>query len=143
MLESVLKRDRNIVAVALVLLTVLAWAYLLRLNATMSAPAMPTMPGMNMGPAAQPFAPMELAYAVVMWAMMMVGMMTPSAAPMILLYARVGRQARAQGAVFAADGLVCGGLPRYLERICRRRGARAGGANECHADHAGNGDRQQ
>ena len=108
-LESVLRRDRNIVAIALVLLTALAWAYLLRLNATMIAPAMPPMPGMNMGPASQPFAPSELAYAVVMWTVMMVGMMTPSAAPMILLYARVGRQARVQGAVFAATGWFAAG----------------------------------
>jgi predicted metal-binding membrane protein len=35
---------------------------------------------------------------------MMVGMMTPSAAPMILIYARVGRQASAQGKPFAAAG---------------------------------------
>jgi predicted metal-binding membrane protein len=34
----------------------------------------------------------------------MVGMMTPSAAPMILIYARVGRQASAQGKPFAATG---------------------------------------
>jgi predicted metal-binding membrane protein len=109
MLETILRRDRNIVALALVLITALAWIYLLRLNATMSAPVMPSMPGMEMGPASQPFAPMELVYAVVMWAVMMVGMMTPSAAPMILLYARVGRQARAQGAVFAATGWFAAG----------------------------------
>ena len=105
MLESVLKRDRNIVAVALILLTVLAWTYLLRLNAAMSA----AMPGMTMAPAPQPFAPSELAYAMAMWAVMMTGMMIPSAAPMILLYARVGRQARAQGAVFAATGWFAAG----------------------------------
>jgi predicted metal-binding membrane protein len=109
MLESVLRRDRSIVALALVLLSALAWLYLLRLNATINAPAMPSMPGMDMGPASQPFAPMELGYAVVMWAMMMIGMMTPSAAPMILLYARVGRQARAQGGVFAATGWFAAG----------------------------------
>jgi predicted metal-binding membrane protein len=108
-LESVLRRDRNIVAVALILLTVLAWAYLLHLNAAISASPMAAMPGMNMGAAPQPLAPSELGYAVVMWAVMMAGMMTPSAAPMILLYARVGRQARAQGAVFAATGWFAAG----------------------------------
>jgi predicted metal-binding membrane protein len=54
-------RDRSIVAVALILLTALAWAYLLHLDAAMSASAMPAMRGMNMGPASQPFAPAELA----------------------------------------------------------------------------------
>ena len=109
MLESVLRRDRSIVAAALILLTALAWAYLLHLNAAMSASAMSAMPGMNMGPASRPIAPPELAYAVVMWAVMMAGMMTPLAAPMILLYARVGRQARTQGAVFAATGWFAAG----------------------------------
>ena len=70
---------------------------------------MPAMRGMNMGPASQPFAPAELAYAVVMWVVMMAGMMTPSAAPMVLLYARVGRQAGAQGVVFAATGWFAAG----------------------------------
>jgi predicted metal-binding membrane protein len=37
-----------------------------------------------------------------MWAVMMVAMMTPSAAPMILLYARVARQAEASRQPFAS-----------------------------------------
>jgi predicted metal-binding membrane protein len=37
-----------------------------------------------------------------MWTVMMVGMMTPSAAPMILMYARAGRYAQAQGTPLAA-----------------------------------------
>jgi predicted metal-binding membrane protein len=113
--ESVLKRDRTIIALALITLTALAWAYLVQLNRTMApTPAMPdmpgmaNMPGMNMG-AAQPFAPLNLALTFAMWATMMVGMMIPSAAPMILLYARVGRQARAQGKLFAAAGWFAGG----------------------------------
>jgi predicted metal-binding membrane protein len=36
---------------------------------------------------------MEFALVFAMWIIMMVGMMTPSAVPMILMYARVGRQA--------------------------------------------------
>jgi predicted metal-binding membrane protein len=39
-----------------------------------------------------------------MWAAMMVGMMIPSATPMILIYARLGRQAAARGKPFAATG---------------------------------------
>jgi len=38
----------------------------------------------------------------VMWTVMMVGMMTPSAGPMILMYARLGRQTEPQGAPLAA-----------------------------------------
>jgi predicted metal-binding membrane protein len=39
-----------------------------------------------------------------MWAVMMIGMMTPSAAPMILVYARVAREAAVQRRPFAAAG---------------------------------------
>jgi predicted metal-binding membrane protein len=37
-----------------------------------------------------------------MWTAMMVGMMTPSEAPMILVYARLGRSTQAQGTPFGA-----------------------------------------
>ena len=56
-----------------------------------------------MMPATEPWRAIEFAYVFVMWAVMMVGMMAPSAAPMILMYARVGRQSRAQGKPFATD----------------------------------------
>jgi predicted metal-binding membrane protein len=39
-----------------------------------------------------------------MWAVMMIGMMAPSAAPMILMYARVGRQGKVDGKPFAPTG---------------------------------------
>jgi predicted metal-binding membrane protein len=39
----------------------------------------------------------------VMWTVMMVGMMIPSAAPMILIYARVARQPGLQGPAFASS----------------------------------------
>jgi predicted metal-binding membrane protein len=54
----------------------------------------------------------ELAFVFAMWAVMMIGMMTPSATPMILIYARLGRQAARDGeplpasAYFAAGYLV-------------------------------------
>ena len=45
----------------------------------------------------------------VMWAVMMVGMMTPSAAPMILIYARVGRQVALGQPPFVASAWFAGG----------------------------------
>jgi predicted metal-binding membrane protein len=69
-------------------------------------PVMPEMPGMNMegmlAPGFRSWSAMEFAFTFGMWAVMMVGMMTPSAAPMVLIYAAVGRQATAQGKPFAA-----------------------------------------
>jgi predicted metal-binding membrane protein len=106
-----LRRDRLIVAAALAALTALSWAYILWLAAVMD------MGGMNMNgfrmvpagiglmmPAPEPWEATEFAYVFAMWAVMMVGMMTPSAAPMVLIYARVGRQASAQGRPLAPAG---------------------------------------
>jgi predicted metal-binding membrane protein len=55
-----------------------------------------------MVPAHTPWQAMEFAFVFVMWTVMMVGMMTPSATPMILMYARVGRHTAPQGTPFAA-----------------------------------------
>lgn len=127
-LDRLLKRDRTIVALCIAAMTVLAWLYLLTLARSMGTPpspvngtgtmdAMPdmqgmeTMPGMDMpdmamGPAAPAgWTTNDAALAVAMWFVMMVGMMLPSAAPMILLYARVGRHAAARGTPVAATGI--------------------------------------
>jgi predicted metal-binding membrane protein len=111
-LEALLKRDRAVVLVSLVATATLAWAYVIWLEARMSASmpaAMPDMPGMAMGPAIRPWSGPELFFAFAMWAVMMVGMMLPSAAPMILLYARVGRQAESEGKPFAATSWFAAG----------------------------------
>jgi len=55
-----------------------------------------------MMPAHMPWRAMEFAFVFAMWTVMMVGMMTPSAAPMLLIYARVGRQTGAQGTALTA-----------------------------------------
>jgi predicted metal-binding membrane protein len=115
-LEAVLRRDRLIVGGALGVITVLAWAYVLWLAADMNMGGM-DMSGFRMvpagmgimAPAAAPWSAIELALVFVMWAVMMVGMMVPSAAPMILLYARAGRQGRSAGKPFAATGWFAAG----------------------------------
>jgi predicted metal-binding membrane protein len=103
-LEAVLRRDRLLVAGALAVTVALAWAYVLWLAADMDMGGM-DMTGFRMIPAGigimlpanEPWRAIEFAYVFVMWAVMMVGMMAPSAAPMILMYARVGRQGRIGG----------------------------------------------
>ena len=47
-----------------------------------------------MMPADMPWRALEFAFVFAMWIVMMVGMMTPSAAPMFLMYARVGRHGK-------------------------------------------------
>ena len=60
-------------------------------------------------PANEPWRAIEFAYVFLMWTVMMVGMMAPSAAPMILMYARVGRQGRNAGKPLAATGWFAAG----------------------------------
>src|SRR5258708_18026672 len=114
-LETVLKRDRAVVVTAVLVLTALAWTYVLWAAASMSAATSATsmpgmnMPGMNMVRAGSVWSVDGFAFTVAMWGVMMIGMITPSAAPMILLYALVGRQARADGKPFASTGWFAGG----------------------------------
>jgi predicted metal-binding membrane protein len=113
---AVLRRDRAVVAVALFILVALAWAYVLWLAADMEMGGM-DMPEFRMIPAGRgwmmpvsaPWKPIEFVFVFAMWAVMMVGMMTPSAAPMILLFARVGRQAALERKPFAATSWFAGG----------------------------------
>jgi len=114
-LETVLRRDRIVVAAALAGLAALAWGYVLWLGADMNMGGM-DMTGFRMipaglgimAPANAPWKAIEFALVLAMWAVMMVGMMAPSAAPMILTYARVG-EAAAEGTPFAATGWFAGG----------------------------------
>lgn len=103
MLESALHRDRLVVVAGLFVLTALAWAYLVWLAEGMR------MPVAGMVVAERAWSPTEFVLVFVMWSVMMVGMMTPSAAPMILIYARVGRQATLQGKSLAATGFFATG----------------------------------
>ena len=80
---ALLRRDRGIVAAALAVIAALGWVYL------WGSP-MP-MPG-----ASGVWVPGYLAFSFAMWFVMMIAMMTPSVAPVVLLYDRV-MQRDAQG----------------------------------------------
>ena len=111
---ALLKRDRVVVTAALALLTLLAWAYVLWLSTHMAMPtatpggAMADMDMSGMGGAAAPafraWDAADFTFMFAMWSVMMVGMMTPSVMPMVLLYAGVGRKAAESGAPFASTG---------------------------------------
>jgi predicted metal-binding membrane protein len=106
---AVLRRDRTIVILALTLLSALAWSYMLWLSAGMTMGGM-DMTGLRiipsgtalMVPAEQPWRGVEFVFVFAMWTVMMVGMMAPSAAPMVLIYARIGRQTEPHEAPFTA-----------------------------------------
>ena len=91
------RRQRLLIPASIVLITLLAWAYLVHLDRQMSADMahdkMMAAMGMNMD---MPWGAADVFFTFSMWAVMMVGMMAPSASPMLLLFAatRAGRGER-------------------------------------------------
>src|SRR3954454_14068446 len=86
-LESAIDRDRVLVIASLAMLSVLCWAWIVPMGRDMYGPMsgssawmMHTRGGVS-----------HTALLAAMWAVMMTGMMLPSAAPALLLYARVAR----------------------------------------------------
>ena len=105
--ETLLRRERVIVLAGLLLITALAWMWILAGSGTgMSAIHMTTWrfpPPLHEGMVEN----WTISYAVVMffmWWIMMIAMMTPSAAPLVLLYARAYRHEQRQGKL--PDGVV-------------------------------------
>jgi len=86
LMEAVLRRDRAITVGALAALAILAWVYLVRLGREMA-----TMAEMGMAPATR-WTTADAVLAALMWAVMMVAMMLPGAAPMILVFTTVNRK---------------------------------------------------
>ncbi|MEE8367458.1 MAG: DUF2182 domain-containing protein [Thermoanaerobaculia bacterium] len=102
-LEAVLKRDRHIVVATIFGLVALSWAYLVLM-----------VRGLNTGAMAMMVAPdawnSQVAVTMfLMWTIMMVGMMLPSAAPMILLFAALARQGREARQVHSRTLIFLGG----------------------------------
>lgn len=125
-LERVLRRDRAIVLAALLAVLVLAWIYLASSGAHWMAddPAHSAgaMTGMDAASSAElpngapelgahfaPWSAADFLLMFLMWAVMMVGMMTPSVAPMLLIYARVARHSDRGARPFAPVGWFAGG----------------------------------
>jgi len=93
MLEQLMRRDRALMAFGLAATTLLAWVYLLRATASMNAMAVEAQMHAAMGMADMRMWGVSDWFGLfVMWTIMMVAMMLPSAAPMILLVLAVYRR---------------------------------------------------
>jgi predicted metal-binding membrane protein len=99
-LESILGRDQLIVAIALAVVTALAWLYIWQ-GAGMGMSAL-QMTQLTLLPhthadamADMPMPPITFVTVVAMWWVMMIAMMTPGMAPLLLLHARVLRHREA------------------------------------------------
>jgi predicted metal-binding membrane protein len=107
-LESVIQRDRIVTIAVLAGMTALAWVYLVTLAMRMAGMDA-SMDGMAGLARIRPWAPVDFLLMFLMWSIMMVGMMLPSAAPMILLFVRVTRSSQEKGYPFAPVGMFLSG----------------------------------
>lgn len=103
-IEAIFRRDRAVVVSGLTVITVLAWAYIVYLAWDMQQMDMDmAMPQM------QSWGPVEYLLMFIMWTVMMVAMMAPSAAPMILTFASVHRKRREQERPYVPTGFFLAG----------------------------------
>ncbi|MDW5375382.1 DUF2182 domain-containing protein [Halomonas sp. HP20-15] len=99
LLERALRHDRTLVASVLLVVVVLCWAYLV-----VGAGVMTGMAGeMAMAPVA--WTPAHALTLLAMWAIMMVAMMLPGAAPLLLLFVAIGRARHSSAWRMAASGM--------------------------------------
>ena len=87
-METVLRRERLIIGGCLAAMVVLAWLYLVEAKTAMPDMDMPGMVMLDL----HEWGPTTVLLLFVMWAVMMVAMMVPSAAPMILAFLTVNQR---------------------------------------------------
>ncbi|MFI5001859.1 MAG: DUF2182 domain-containing protein [Reyranellales bacterium] len=102
---KLLLSQRVAIVASLAGLVALSWFYLFRLSADMYA----AMAGMDRTMAMPPKGTVDLLLLLAMWWIMMIGMMLPSAAPMILTFASINRNKRARGQPFVPTALFTAG----------------------------------
>ena len=109
------RRDRAVITSCIVLITALAWAYLVHLNRRMASPgegdALMAAMGMVMD---EPWGAGDLVLTFMMWAVMMVGMMAVPALPMLLLFAGMHSQRPERDVVPAVPSFGLGYLVVWL-----------------------------
>jgi predicted metal-binding membrane protein len=105
--ENIIRKDRLIVLSALFVICILSWLYIIYLYRQMAVMdmdallfAMPMTPAWTM---------IDFILVFLMWFVMMIAMMTPSVAPLILIFVTVNRKRKQQQSPFvSASYLLCG-----------------------------------
>ena len=105
-IESIIKKDRVIVTFGIVAVAVIAWGYMVYISQGNAGMEMPME--MAMGNV-RPWSSVDFSLMFVMWAVMMVAMMVPSAAPMLLLFASVNRKRRQESRPFVPTSVFLSG----------------------------------
>jgi predicted metal-binding membrane protein len=109
------RRDRALIASCIVLITALAWAYLVHLSRSMTSAIADdgTMAAMGMV-MNRPWGAGDLLLTFAMWSVMMVGMMAVSALPVLLLFAGLQPQREDRGLAPAVPAFGLGYLIVWL-----------------------------
>lgn len=82
------RRGRLLISICLLIITALAWVYLIHLDGLMSRSIQDDVAMAAMGMATNAsWTLVDVWFAFVMWLIMMIGMMTPVAAPVLFLFA--------------------------------------------------------
>ena len=95
-MDTVLRRERLIISGCLAAVVVLSWLYLVHTKTAMAGMDMPGMVMVDF----QRWGPTTVLLLFVMWTVMMVAMMVPSAAPMILAFVTVNQRRQAANKPF-------------------------------------------
>lgn len=95
-MDTVLRRERLIISVCLAAVVVLSWLYLIHTKAAMPDMDMPGMVMLDL----HEWGPATVLLLFVMWSVMMVAMMVPSATPMILAFVTVNQRREAANRPF-------------------------------------------
>ena len=98
---DLLRHQRVVILAALAAVAALAWIYLFRQSASMTA----AMAGMDRTMAMPPRGASELVLLFAMWWVMMIGMMLPGVTPVILTFATVNRNRRARSEPYVPSAL--------------------------------------
>lgn len=101
-LNQLLTREHLPAASALFAITIICWSYLFLLSQKMAAMS-------SMGMKFMPWSLPDFVLMFLMWWVMMIGMMTPSAAPMILIFKRVNDNRHKRGRAFVPTSIFAGG----------------------------------
>jgi len=106
---TALNRDRVRVVLSIITMCALAWAYLVYLVNTMP-PMISGAAAMSMAmPSSHAWGLPDFTAMFVMWSVMMVAMMLPSAMPMILLFVKINQNRELQGRARERVALFIGG----------------------------------
>ena len=99
-LENLLKRDRLVIISGLIFITLLSWLYIIYLYNQMVYMDMSAL--FFAMPMTPEWTATDFMLLFVMWLVMMVAMMTPSVAPLILIFAKVNRERKQENRPFVS-----------------------------------------